>query len=95
MRALFLCLAVPLLGGCSSLIRQGGDSFEASGVPAQQFESDDGDCRLQADTYLAYDVRGMEGTRYRPNRLFNSLYDHCMIARGYRPRPYIENLLPD
>jgi hypothetical protein len=95
MRAFFLCLAFAALAGCSSLIRQGGDGFEASGVPPERFEADDDACRIQADDYLAYDPRGMaEGTRYEKNRAYNAVYGRCMRSRGYRPRPYLRNLLP-
>jgi hypothetical protein len=52
MRALFLCLmlvpSLAALAGCSSLVRKDGDFFEASGVPPDQFERDDENCRLQA-----------------------------------------------
>ncbi len=95
MRAFFLCLAFAALAGCSSLIRQGGDGFEASGVSPEQFEADNNACGLQADDYLAYDIHGMaEGTRYEKNRIYNAVYGRCMRARGYRPRPYFKNLLP-
>ncbi len=94
MRALFLCLVLTALAGCSSVIRQDGDAFEASRVSPERFETDDDSCRIQAETYLTYDVRGMEGTRYRRNRIYNALYGRCMIARGYRRRPNYKNLLP-
>jgi hypothetical protein len=94
MRAPFLVLACLVLGGCSSLIRLGGDGFEASRVSPAQFEEDTSACQIEADSYLAYDVRGMEGTRYQKNRAFNAVYGRCMRARGYRPRPYYKNLLP-
>jgi hypothetical protein len=98
MRALFLCLilfsSLATLAGCNSLVRQDGDNFEASGVSPDRFERDDETCRLQADDYLTFDVHGMGGTRYRQNRTYNAVYGRCMTARGYRPRPYIKNLLP-
>jgi hypothetical protein len=96
MRALFLCLMVSLsaLAGCTSLVRVGSDGFEASHVSPSQFEQDTSACQIEADTYLAYDLRGMEGTRYQKNRAFNTVYGRCMRARGYRPRPYYKNLLP-
>ena len=95
MRALFLFPVLIVLAGCSSLTRVGGDGFEAANVSPERFEIDDQACGMQADDYLAYDVRGMEGTRYQRNRTYNALYGRCMTARGYRPRPYIKNLLPD
>jgi hypothetical protein len=95
MRALFLFPVLIVLAGCSSLVRVGGDGFEAANVPPERFEADNQACGMQADDYLAYDVRGMEGTRYQKNRAYNAIYGRCMTARGYRPRPYIENLLQD
>ena len=83
-----------MLAGCNSLIRQNGDAFEASGIPPERFEMDDDACRVQATNYLAYDVRGMAGTDYQKNRTYNAVYGSCMTTRGYRPRPYIKNLLP-
>ena len=94
MRALFLCLAVAALAGCSSLIRQDGDFFEASGVPPDRFERDDQTCQTKANDYLIYDVHGLGGTRYQQNRAFNAVYGRCMRAQGYRARPYYKNLLP-
>ena len=94
MRAPFLVLACLVVAGCSSLIRLGGDGFEASRVSPAQFEEDTSACQIEADSYLAYDVRGMEGTRYQKNRAFNAVYGRCMRARGYRSRPYYKNLLP-
>jgi hypothetical protein len=95
MRAFFLCLIFAALAGCTSLIRQGSDGFEASGVSPERFEADNDACRIQSDDYLAYELRGMTaGTRYEKNRAYNSVYGGCMRARGYRPRPYIKNLLP-
>jgi hypothetical protein len=95
MRALFLFPVLILLAGCNSLTRVGGDGFEASSVPPGRFEIDTQACGMQADDYLAYDLRGMEGTRYQRNRTYNAIYGRCMTARGYQPRPYIKNLLQD
>ena len=94
MRAFFLVLAPLILAGCNSLARDSGDNFEAAGVPPDQFEQDTNACQTQADNYLAYDPRGMEGTRYARNRAFNAIFDRCMRTRGYRARPYYKNLLP-
>lgn len=96
MRALFLCLVLSplLLSGCNALTHQDGDSFEAAGVPQAQFDNDDQDCRMQANDYVGYDLRGMSGTHYDQNRAFNAVYARCMRGRGYRPRPYYENWLP-
>ena len=94
MRALFLFLVCLVLAGCNSIMRVGGDGFEASRVSPAQFEEDTSACQIEADSYLAYDLRGMEGTRYQKNRAFNAVYGRCMRARGYRPRPYYKNLLP-
>jgi hypothetical protein len=94
MRALFLCLALTALAGCSSLVRQDGDYFEASGVSQERFEADNNACHAQADDYLSYGLHGMDGTRYQQNRTFNTIYGRCMKARGYRSRPYWKNLLP-
>jgi hypothetical protein len=76
MRALFLCLMTGLLSvaGCTSLVRQDGDFFEAARVPPDRFERDDNGCRLQAQDFLTYDPRGMEGTRYQRNRAYNAIY---------------------
>ena len=96
MRALFLCLTAGLfvVTGCTSLVRQDGDFFEAKGVPPSQYERDNNGCRLQAQDFLTYDPRGMEGTRYQRNRIYNGIYARCMAAKGYRPRPYYKNWLP-
>jgi hypothetical protein len=96
MRALFLCLMLAplMLAGCDAIRHQDGDNFEASGVPPAQFDNDDQDCRIKAETYVGYDVRGMSGTHYDQNRAFNAVYSSCMTARGYRPRPYYRNWLP-
>ena len=94
MRALFLSALCLLLAGCNSLVRVDGDNFEAARVSPSQFELDTGACQAEADNFLAYDVRGMEGTRYQKNRAFNAIYRRCMTARGYRSRPYYKNLLP-
>lgn len=95
MRALFLCLMLISLAGCDALVRQDDDSFEAAGVAPDRFDSDDQACRGQAGDYASYDVRGMSGTRYDRNRAFNAVYSRCMKGRGYRERPYVENLLPE
>lgn len=96
MRAFFLCLVLSplMLAGCNALSRQGGDNFEAAGVPQAQFDNDDQDCRTQATDFVSYDLHGMGGTRYDKNRAFNTVYSRCMRGRGYRPRPYYENWLP-
>ena len=94
MRALFLCLAFLSLAGCNALVRQDGDFFEAAGVPPDRFDMDDQACRGQADDYVAYDLRGMSGTRYDRNRAFNAVYARCMKSRGYRDRPHYRNWLP-
>jgi hypothetical protein len=93
MRALFLFPVLMLLAGCDSLIHVGSDGFEASNMSPGRFENDNQSCGMQADDYLAYDLRGMEGTRYQRNRTYNAIYGRCMTARGYRPRPYIKNVL--
>lgn len=94
MRALFLCLGLFAMTGCTSLVRQDGDFFEAARVPPDRFERDDNGCRLQAENFLTYDPRSMEGTRYQRNRTYNSIYGRCMTAKGYRSRPYYKNWLP-
>ena len=94
MRAFPFLLSLFVLAGCNSLVRLSGDNFEASSVPPDAFERDTGACQIQADNYLAYDLKGMEGTRYQRNRAFNAVYGRCMRGRGYRPRPYYKNLLP-
>ena len=94
MRALFLCLAFLTLAGCNSLMHVSGDNFEATGVDPGLFGSDNQACRIQADDFLAYDVHGMDGTRYQRNRTYNGVYRRCMTARGYRDRPYYRNWLP-
>jgi hypothetical protein len=97
MRALFLCLLLSplMLAGCNALTRQDGDYFDASNVSPARFDSDDQDCRTQAANYMSYDLHGMSGTHYDQNRAFNTAYARCMTARGYRPRPYYKNWLPD
>ncbi len=94
MRAFFLVLAVAVLAGCSSLVRHDGDYFEAAGIDPGRFNADNQTCRLKGDEYLGYNLLGMSGTSYARNRTFNRIYDSCMRAAGYRPRPYVKNLLP-
>jgi len=96
MRALFLCLMLSplLLSGCNALVHQNGDFFEAAGVPQDQFDRDDQNCRTQADDHVSYDLAGGSGTRYDQNRVFNAVYSRCMRAHGYKARPYYENWLP-
>lgn len=94
MRALFLGLALLTLTGCNSLMQVSGDNFEAAGIAPGRFESDNQACRMQAQDHLAYDLRGMEGTRYRRTRAYNAVYRGCMTALGYRDRPYYRNWFP-
>jgi hypothetical protein len=94
MRALFLCLMLVSLGGCNALVRQDSDFFEEAGAAPDRFDADNQTCQSQADDYVAYDLKGMSGTHYDRNRAFNAVYVRCMKDRGYRPRPYLENLLP-
>ena len=95
MRALFLASAValPLLSGCNAIVRENGDYFEA-GADAGRFGRDDQACGIQADDTVAYTLRGMDGTGYDRNRVYNAVYGHCMTARGHAPRPYVRNWLP-
>ena len=99
MRALFLArvlvcaLAVPLLAGCSAVVRQNGDYFEAGADPGR-FQQDTEACDGQARDYVSYTLRGMDGTGYDRNRAYNGVYGQCMARRGYAPRPYSRNWLP-
>jgi len=95
MRALFLVcvLALPLLAGCDAITRHNGDYFEA-GADVGRFEQDDQACGVMADTESSYTLRGLDGTGYDRNRVFNDVYGRCMRGRGYAPRPYSKNWLP-
>ena len=97
MRMLFLGLVLSslMLSGCNALTRKDGDAFEAAGARPARFDGDDQYCRARAEDYASYDLSGMSGTRYDQNRAFNTVYSRCMRSKGYRPRPYVENLLPD
>ena len=99
MRALFLVpLLLPLglaLLGCESVSRTGADGFEVGARGFEAYERDAQDCQTRSDDALSYDVRLMDVTRYARNRAFNQIYARCMTGRGYRPRAYIQNLLPD
>ena len=96
MRALFLVplLSVFLLTGCGSLFRHNGDDFEAAGADPLRFEADEQACTVVAGERTSYDVMGMDGTGYDRNRVFNDVYSRCMTGRGYVPRPYSKNWLP-
>jgi hypothetical protein len=99
MRALFLVpLLLPLglaLLGCESVSRTGADGFEVGPGGAEAYELDAQACQTRSNDVLSYDVRLMDASRYARNRAFNSLYAACMTKRGYRPRAYLENVLPD
>ena len=99
MRALFLArilvcvLALPVLAGCSAVVRQTGDYFQAGTDPGR-FQQDDEACSSQARDYVSYTLRGMDGTGYDQNRAYNAVYGRCMTGHGYAPRPYSANWLP-
>jgi len=94
MRALFLLLPLFLVGACSSIARENGDYFEA-GSDIARFDTDAQTCAAEADDHVSYDLSAMDGTLYDRNRAYNIVYERCMRARGYRPRPYSRNWLPD
>ena len=94
MRVLAAGLVLLLAGGCTSLVRQGSDGFYPGGVTAERFAGDNEACRVQANDHLAYDQEVQGGTRYARTRVFNDTYGRCMRALGYRPRPYLRNLVP-
>ena len=94
MRALLAAMALTVLAGCTSVERLGSDGFYPGGVTAERFGADTAACQVQADNYLAYDLKAQGGTRYDQNRLFNATYGRCMRVLGYRPRSYVQNLLP-
>jgi hypothetical protein len=81
------------VAGCDSLVRENSDNFETGNVSPDRFEADDQACQVSASDYVDSDLRGMSGTIYQINRSFNAVYSRCMTSRGYRPRPYIKNLL--
>ncbi len=93
MRALFL---VPLLvlAGCNSITRQNGDYFQTAGVDPARFSADDQACGQLSAEYVAYDVRGMDGSSYQRTRNYNALYVRCMRGLGYVPQAYATNWLP-
>jgi hypothetical protein len=99
MRALFLArlivcaVALPLLAGCSAVVRENGDYFEAGADPGR-FQLDDEACSTKARDYSSYTMRGMDGTGYDQNRVYNDVYGQCMTGRGHASRPYSSNWLP-
>ena len=95
MRALFLvsALVLPLLAGCEAVVRQNSDYFEA-GADVSRFEQDDQLCAARGRDYVAYTLRGMDGTGYDRNRAYNQIYGGCMRERGHAPRAYARNWLP-
>jgi hypothetical protein len=94
MRVALLVLALPLIAGCSAIARENGDYFEA-GPDIARFEADDQACGSQARDHTSYDLTAMQGTPYDQNRAYNGVYERCMRGRGYRPRPYFRNWLPE
>ena len=92
MRALFLVPLI-LLAGCDALTHQNGDTFQAGPAPSR-FEAATQGCKQVADDYVAYDLKGMDGTSYDRNRSFNALFARCMTRQGYAQQSYAKNWLP-
>ena len=46
-------------------------------MPIERFDRDDDACRAIGNDYTSYDARGMSGTQYARNRVFNQLYGDC------------------
>jgi hypothetical protein len=95
MRALVIVCALSLLGGCDTLVREDGDYFQAGTANPGLFEAANRACGTEARDYVAYDVLGAAGSSYDRNRAYNATYRRCMAGRGYRPRPYWKNFLPE
>jgi len=95
MRALVFVCALCLLGGCDTLVRENGDYFQVEAAHPGRFELANQACATEARDFIAYDVRGASGTGYDRNRAYNATLRRCMAARGYQPRPYWKNFLPD
>ncbi len=90
-----LCLtATLLLCGCNSIMRKDGDSFAAGAAAPGAFEAASRDCTQTANSGEIQDLRLVGDTRYAHIRRYNALFTACMTARGYRPRPYWRNWLP-
>ena len=95
MRALVIVCALCLLGGCDALVRQDGDYFQAGAANPGRFELANQACGIEAGDYAAYDTRGMAGGSHDQNRAYNTALRRCMAGRGYSPRPYWKNFLPE
>lgn len=94
MRALFLASVCLLLAGCESITRLDGDSFAVGPAGVEAFETDDGLCHSQADTYVSYDLHVIGDDRYATNRAYNQVYADCMTQKGHARRDYALNWLP-
>jgi hypothetical protein len=95
MRVLVIVSALCLLGGCDSLVRENGDYFQADPANSGRFELAIQTCGTEARDYIAYDVRGADGSDHDRNRAYNTALRRCMTGRGYQPRPYWKNFLPE
>jgi hypothetical protein len=94
MRALVIVCALCLLGGCDA-VREDGDYFQAGTANPDRFELAVQTCGIEARDHIAYDVQGAAGTSDDRNRAYNVALRRCMAGRGYSPRPYWKNFLPE
>jgi hypothetical protein len=94
MRRLLLPLCLFLLAGCGNVVYLDSDSFEIGAATPERFEADGEACRNQAGIFIATDPRALEDGNFERHRDYNRVFTACMTARHYRPRPYLQNLLP-
>jgi hypothetical protein len=90
----FLPVLLIALSGCSSLVRQDGDWFEAAGHSSEQFEHDNQVCHAQAVDLVDDNWAHNYESSYGQTQAFNAVYSRCMTARHYHARAYFENWLP-
>lgn len=94
MRKWTILLGLLALTGCANVHYDNSDSFEIGTATPFRFEIDNQTCARKADRFLNYDSRMIQARYFARHRGYNAVYSACMKARGYAPRPYLENLLP-
>jgi hypothetical protein len=94
MRKAAILLGLLALTGCTDIHYDNSDSFQIGDATPFRFELDNQACALKAGHYVDYDSRMIQARFFARHRGYNAVYAACMKARGYVPRPYIDNLLP-
>jgi hypothetical protein len=83
LRPLCLCVAV-IVAGCSSVGAHSANDYEPGSVPMPKFTKDSAVCERQAEA----DQKNIGlGPLDVTQNTFNRMYDACMRASGYAPKP--------